>query len=288
VNTADQDAWAHAWPAPAKLNLFLHVLGRRPDGYHRLQTVFRFIDLADTLRFAPRTDGRIVRATPLPDVPEDADLCVRAARLLQAEKAGTPGVTLFLDKRLPMGGGLGGGSSDAATVLLALNRLWGLGLSRARLQQLGLQLGADVPVFLYGRNAFAEGIGEELQPISLPDAAYLVLQPPVMVSTAAVFSAPELPRATPAIAAGDWRPGLGGNDLEAVVTARHPEVAGHLAWLRAHVGTARARMSGSGACVFAECADLAEARALAAQVPSGWRAWVARGLAAHPLADLAA
>lgn len=275
--------WDSAYPAPAKLNLFLHVVGRRADGYHLLQTLFRFVDYGDTLHFAPREDGQVRLLNPLPGVPEESDLTVRAARLLQQEANCTRGADIRLEKRLPMGGGLGGGSSDAATVLLALNHLWQLGLSRERLQALGLTLGADVPVFVFGRTAFAEGVGEALQAVPAAPAWYLVLQPPVAVPTVDIFRAPELKRDTPAMAAADWRPGLGGNDLEPVACARFPEVARHLAWLQRF---GRARMSGSGACVFAEFPDQAGAEAALAQLPPDMRGWVAPGLDSHPLYGL--
>ena len=275
--------WDSAWPAPAKLNLFLHVVGRRPDGYHLLQTLFRFVDRGDSLRFLPREDGDIVLATPIPGVPPQTDLTVRAARLLQQETGCCRGATIALEKRLPMGGGLGGGSSDAATVLLALNHLWGLGLSRQRLQELGLALGADVPVFVFGRNAFAEGIGEALKPVDLPPAWYVVMEPPVQVPTAAIFGAPELRRDTPAIPAAEWRPGFGHNDLEPVACARFPAVAEHLAWLRQF---GPAMMTGSGACVFAEFDRHERAEEVVARLPEGMRGWAAAGLPAHPLADL--
>lgn len=275
--------WGSAYPAPAKLNLFLHVVGRRADGYHLLQTLFRFVDYGDTLHFAPREDGQVRLLNPLPGVPEESDLTVRAARLLQQAANCTRGADIRLEKRLPMGGGLGGGSSDAATVLLALNHLWQLGLSRERLQALGLTLGADVPVFIFGRTAFAEGVGEALQAVPAAPAWYLVLQPPVAVPTVDIFRAPELKRDTPAMAATDWRPGLGGNDLEPVACARFPEVARHLAWLRRF---GRARMSGSGACVFAEFPDQAGAEAALAQLPPDMRGWVAPGLDSHPLYGL--
>ena len=275
--------WDSAYPAPAKLNLFLHVVGRRADGYHLLQTLFRFVDYGDTLHFVPREDGQVRLLNPLPGVPEESDLTVRAARLLQQAANCTRGVDIRLEKRLPMGGGLGGGSSDAATVLLALNHLWQLGLSRERLQALGLTLGADVPVFVFGRTAFAEGVGEALQAVPAAPAWYLVLQPPVAVPTVDIFRAPELKRDTPAMAAADWRPGLGGNDLEPVACARFPEVARHLAWLQRF---GRARMSGSGACVFAEFPDQAGAEAALAQLPPDMRGWVAPGLDSHPLYGL--
>ncbi|HJW23530.1 MAG TPA: 4-(cytidine 5'-diphospho)-2-C-methyl-D-erythritol kinase [Rhodocyclaceae bacterium] len=276
-------AWDSAWPAPAKLNLFLHVVGRRPDGYHLLQTLFRFVDRGDSLAFLPREDGDIVLATPIPGVPPDTDLTVRAARLLQEATGCRRGATISLEKRLPMGGGLGGGSSDAATVLLALNHLWGLGLSRQRLQELGLGLGADVPVFVFGRNAFAEGVGEALKPVDLPAAWYVVLEPPVQVPTAAIFGAPDLRRDTAAIPAAEWRPGFGHNDLEPVACARFPAVADHLAWLRQF---GPAMMTGSGACVFAEFDREERAEEVVARLPDGMRGWAAAGLPAHPLADL--
>jgi len=275
--------WDSAYPAPAKLNLFLHVVGRRADGYHLLQTLFRFVDYGDTLHFAPREDGQVRLLNPLPGVPQESDLTVRAARLLQQAANCTRGADIRLEKRLPMGGGLDGGSSDAATVLLALNHLWQLGLSRERLQALGLTLGADVPVFIFGRTAFAEGVGEALQAVPAAQAWYLVLQPPVAVPTVDIFRAPELKRDTPAMAAADWRPGLGGNDLEPVACARFPEVARHLAWLQRF---GRARMSGSGACVFAEFPDQAGAEAALAQLPPDMRGWVAPGLDSHPLYGL--
>ena len=276
--------WHDAWPAPAKLNLFLHVTGRRADGYHLLQTVFRFIDRCDTLRFAPRVDGTIELATPLPGVPPESDLTVRAARLLQAHSGCRQGATIHLDKRLPMGGGLGGGSSDAATVLLALNHLWGTGLTRAELEHLGLNLGADVPVFVHGRNTFAEGVGERFTDVALPAATYLVLEPPVHVPTAAIFGAPELPRESTPIAAAQWRPGIGRNDLEGVACARFPAIVEHLAWLREQAPTAM--MTGSGACVFAAFSDPAAAAAALAALPAGFSGWLAEGLEQHPLAEI--
>ena len=281
-------------PAPAKLNLFLHVVGRRADGYHLLQTLFRFIDLNDTLHFTLRTDGEVHRINALEGVPPEQDLCVRAARLLQQETGCKLGVDIELEKRIPMGGGLGGGSSDAATTLLALNRLWGLGLSRQHLMQLGLSLGADVPVFVFGENAFAEGVGEQLQPYPLPEAWYVVLCPPVHVPTAQIFTHPELTRNTismtmRALPKGpDFRVGgLKGlkNDLQTVACMLYPAVSEHLAWLAKF---APALMTGSGACVFAEFATEAEARAVLQRMPSNMRGFVAQGLQQHPLKDFAA
>ena len=272
--------WHSTYPAPAKLNLFLHVVGRRADGYHLLQTAFRFIDQGDLLRFAPRADGIVALAQPLPGVPPESDLTVRAARLLHAETGCRAGVEISVEKRLPMGGGLGGGSSDAATVLLALNHLWQLGLTRQRLQEIALTLGADVPVFVFGRNAFAEGIGESLQAINLPPSWFVVLEPPVAVPTALIFSAPELQRNTASINAADWSPGYGGNDLEAVVSTRFPAVTEALQWLGQF---GRAQMSGSGACVFAQFECRAAAEAVLAHLPEGRRGWIAAGLHRHPL-----
>ena len=282
--------WERRYPAPAKLNLFLHVVGRRSDGYHLLQSVFRLIDLGDALRFAPLTDGRIARAAPLAGVPEERDLCLRAARMLQEASGASLGVEIAIEKRLPMGGGLGGGSSDAATVLLALNRLWSLDWPRERLQALGLELGADVPFFIHGRNAFVEGVGERLQALNLPPAWYLVVAPPASVPTAEIFAAPDLTRDTKAIKMADFSAGWGAgglfgrNDLEAVVCERYPAVARALAWLRQH---AEARMTGSGACVFAPFAAEQDARAVLARMPEGMTGWVAQGLDEHPLRALA-
>ncbi|MDP1634994.1 MAG: 4-(cytidine 5'-diphospho)-2-C-methyl-D-erythritol kinase, partial [Gallionellaceae bacterium] len=265
--------------------------GRRADGYHLLQTLFRFIDLNDTLHFTLRSDGEIRRIDALEGVPPEQDLCVRAARLLQQETGCGLGVDIALEKRIPMGGGLGGGSSDAATTLLALNRLWQLGLSRERLMQLGLTLGADVPVFVFGENAFAEGVGEHLRAYSLPEAWYVVLCPPVQVPTARIFAHPELTRNTismtmRALPKGpDFRLGLLGNDLQTVACGLYPEVAEHLAWLSRF---APALMTGSGACVFAEFATEAAAQAVLQQLPARMRGFVARGLQQHPLKDFAA
>ena len=269
------------FPAPGKLNLLLHVLGRRADGYHELQTVLRLIDRADRVGIAVRADGRIRRHDPLPGVPEEADLCVRAARLLQAHAKSPLGADLAIDKRLPMGGGLGGGSSDAATTLLVLNRLWNAGLARAELQQLALRLGADVPFFVFGENAVGEGIGERLRPLALPAAWYVVLVPAQPLSTAAVFGDNALTRNTKPLKIPPFFPGLGANDLEPVAIRRCPEIAAHLAWLRARCP--QARMTGSGACVFAELAAEDAASALLGELPAGMRGFVARGLERHPL-----
>ncbi len=272
-------------PAPAKLNLFLHVVGRRADGYHLLQTLFRFIDFSDTISFTLRADGMVRRVSVLEGVPEDEDLCVLAARMLQRETGCSMGVDIALEKKIPLGGGLGGGSSDAATTLLALNRLWGLDMSRERLMQLGLSLGADVPAFLFGENAFAEGVGEQLQACPQPDAWYVVLIPSVHVATKQIFMQPDLTRNTISFRIR----GLSGrqlqaahNDLEPVVCRLYPEVARHLAWLGQFT---KARMTGSGACVFAAFATETEAQGVLAKLPQDMRGVVARGLPHHPLRD---
>ena len=281
------NGWQETWPAPAKLNLFLHVTGRRADGYHSLQTVFCLIDLADTLRFTARADGKLTLRRPLAGVPPERDLCLRAAALLKRATGQREGVEIDLDKRIPVGGGLGGGSSDAATTLVVLNHLWRLGLKREELQRLALELGADVPLFVFGSNAFAEGVGEILTPLALPAAWYLVLVPPVAVPTATVFAAPELTRDAKPIRITAFFDGLKQralrNDLEPVVSKRYPEVAHHLAWLKQH---GEARMSGSGACVYAEFSTESAARAVHAQLPQAMRGFVARGLERHPLQGL--
>ncbi|WP_232297844.1 4-(cytidine 5'-diphospho)-2-C-methyl-D-erythritol kinase [Nitrosospira sp. NpAV] len=273
--------------APAKLNLFLHVVGRREDGYHLLQTVFRFVDFSDRFNFAVRKDGVIKLHTPTPGVPEDKDLCVRAAKLLRRESGVSLGVDIFLEKRIPMGGGLGGGSSDAATTLLALNRLWGLDWKRSRLLTLGLELGADVPVFIFGENAFAEGVGEKLTSIMLPPAWYLILMPPVHVSTPEVFASKELTRNTIPIKIPPFSVELGHNDLEPVVCRTYPEVARHLEWLRRLENTRKVAMTGSGACVFAEFSTERAAEIALAQVPADMTSFMAQGLDRHPMHDFA-
>jgi len=275
----------HVFPAPAKLNLFLHVVGRRADGYHLLQSVFRLIDHSDTVHLQVRNDGRVVREVDLPGVPEHEDLTVRAARLLQAHAPAGAGVSIRLEKVLPLGGGLGGGSSDAATVLLALNRLWQVSLPRVTLQKLALQLGADVPVFIFGQTAFAEGVGEILHPISAPPAWYVVLTPPVQVPTAAIFATQELTRNTPALKIARFSAGMGCNDLQSVVVNRYPEVARHLAWLGQF---GEARMTGSGACVFASFGTEDAARDVLRQLPGTMKGFVAQGLDKHPLYDFCA
>jgi len=268
--------------APAKLNLFLHVVGRRADGYHLLQSAFVLIDRADRLRFALREDGEVRRVNEVPGVPSDRDLVVRAARALQAACGTRRGVDIELEKRIPMGAGLGGGSSDAATTLRVLNRLWSAGLDEGALRDLGLRLGADVPFFLFGRPAWVEGVGEHLRPLVWPERWYAVVVPPVEVPTGEVFAAAELTRNTEALKMEDFsaQPARFKNDLEPVVVSRYPEVARHLAWLGRH---GKARMTGSGSCVFAEFEVREAAQAVIDALPEGMKGFVARGLDRHPL-----
>ena len=271
------------WPAPAKLNLFLHVTGRRPDGYHELQTVFQLIDLNDTIAISVRDDGRIERPDGPRGVDPELDLTVRAARALQTASGSKLGATLRVRKRIPMGGGLGGGSSDAATVLLGLNHLWGCGLSGDDLARLGLPLGADVPVFVRGSSALGQGVGEHLEPVELPEAWYVVIHPGVSVGTREVFQSPELTRNSPVITIRDFFQSGGRNDCEPVVRARFPEVADALNWLTPF---APARLTGTGSCIFASCATAIDAERLAARVPDRWTSYVARGLNVSPVHEL--
>ncbi len=326
-----------AWPAPGKLNLFLHITGRRADGYHLLQTVFQFIDRCDWLYFIIRDDGVIRRITDVPGVPPEHDLTVRAAHLLR--EAGAPlldlalggdsrhpapsrdgqvpreqatawmpeveqrreqlpdalerpsrctgtslrGVDIHIEKHLPMGGGLGGGSSDAATTLVALNKLWGLNLPVERLAALGLQLGADVPVFVLGHAAWAEGVGEQLTPVDVEEPWYLVVAPPCHVSTAKIFSAPELTRNLPAIKISGFLPGEGINVCEPVVCEHYPQVAEALRWLSQF---GQARMTGTGACVFVSFEDEAAAHRALEHLPPAWQGFVAKGMNQSPLFKL--
>jgi 4-diphosphocytidyl-2-C-methyl-D-erythritol kinase len=268
------------WLAPAKLNLFLHITARRADGYHELQTLFQLLDLCDSIRIGVRDDGRIERASGPDGIPPADDLAVRAAHALKAA-AGTPlGATLRIEKRIPLGGGLGGGSSDAATTLIALNALWGCGLGVPELAALGLPLGADVPVFVHGFSAWAEGVGERLTPQPLPPRWYTIIHPGVAVSTREVFQSPELTRNSPLITIRAFFQSGGRNDCEPVVRARCPQVAEVLDWLASR---ATARLTGTGSCVFAEFDSAIQAERLAAQVPDRWRSYVARGLDRSPL-----
>ena len=287
----------HNCPAPAKLNLFLHVTGRRPDGYHLLQSVFQLIGRCDMLHFDLRDDGRIVRTSEVPGVPEDQDLIVRALRLLAdayARRHGraAPGIDVAIDKILPMGGGLGGGSSDAATALMVANHLWQAGLSRAELMALGLPLGADIPFFLFGETAFAEGVGESLQAVPGPDCWYVVIEPGVAVPTPAIFGARDLTRDTKPVTISDFSrhlsdqsdpAGFGKNDLQAVAVRLFPPVAEAVEWLGRY---GRARMTGSGACVFCAFSSESEADQVLAKVPGVWNAWKAKSLNSHPLKSL--
>lgn len=269
-----------SWPAPAKLNLFLHITGRRADGYHELQTVFQFLDYGDTLRFEVLRDGTLRREGAVDGVADADDLTLRAARALRERTGCRLGCAIRLDKRIPLGGGLGGGSSDAATTLVALNRLWQLGLPDTELASLGLQLGADVPVFVHGRAAWAEGIGERLTPVTPPEAWYLVVTPECAVNTREMYGAPDLPRATPRIGWSEFAAGRARNDFEPVVRKRYPAVAAALDWTRRF---GRGRLSGSGASVFVDFPSQAEAAKARAALPAGWRAFVAKGANESPL-----
>lgn len=278
-------------PAPAKLNLFLHITGRRADGYHLLQSVFQLIDRGDLLHFSVRDDGVIHRSAELAGVPADSDLVVRAARLLQTATADRMpgrllGADIAVEKNLPMGGGLGGGSSDAASTLLVLNHLWQTGLTRAELMTLGLQLGADVPFFLFGRNAFAEGIGEALSPVETPESWFVVIEPGVSVATQRIFSSIELTRDTKPVKITDFSGapvGFGKNDLQVVAENLFPPIAAAVKWLRQF---GDARMTGSGACVFCPFEQEQQAEAVLKTVPPQWKAWKAKAITHHPLAYL--
>lgn len=272
-----------AYPAPAKLNLMLRITGRRGDGYHQLQTVFQFLDLHDRLRFKRRNDNQIILHDDLSDVSPADNLCYRAAQQLQSVGGSDQGVEITLEKRLPMGGGLGGGSSDAATTLLVLNQLWGLALKQPELKQIALTLGADVPIFIHGHAAWAEGVGEELTDIDLPEKWYLVLQPACHVSTAEIFNQPDLTRHSPRIKIRAFLQGDCQNDCLPVVRRRHPEVAQALDWLNQF---ADARLTGTGACVFAAFADQQSARALLQKKPASLNGFVARGINHSPLLGL--
>ncbi|MFC4929009.1 4-(cytidine 5'-diphospho)-2-C-methyl-D-erythritol kinase [Massilia sp. GCM10023247] len=283
----------HDCPAPAKLNLFLHVVGRRADGYHLLQSVFQLIERGDLLHFDLRSDGLIRRTTEVPGVPEESDLIVRAlGRLADAYRArhgrAAPGIDVAVEKILPMGGGLGGGSSDAATALMAANYLWQAGFLDAELMEIGLPLGADIPFFIYGQTAFVEGVGEAVQPVEGPDCWYVVVEPGVSVPTPAIFTAEDLTRDTKPVRIADFPAAhklseFGKNDLQAVASRLFPPVAQAVEWLGQY---GAARMTGSGACVFCAVTDEAQADRVLGQVPGNWRAWKARSLQRHPLKSL--
>jgi 4-diphosphocytidyl-2-C-methyl-D-erythritol kinase len=268
------------WPAPAKLNLFLHVTGRRRDGFHELQTIFQLLDWGDSLQIEATDYPLIERVGGNEAIPAEQDLVVRAARALQAAASVRAGARIRVQKRVPMGGGLGGGSSDAATVLRVLDRLWGTRLGVPALAELGLALGSDVPVFVHGSSAWGEGRGEKLAPVVVPEAWYLILHPGVAVGTAGIFQAPELTRNSPVITIRAFSPGQTRNDCEQVVRARYPAVAEALEWLGRF---SPARLSGTGACVFAQFARAADAERVAARVPAPWRSFVARGVQESPL-----
>jgi 4-diphosphocytidyl-2-C-methyl-D-erythritol kinase len=275
-----------AWPAPAKINLFLHIVGKRPDGYHNLQTVFQFIDYGDDLYFDLNQQGRISRRYDL-GFSEEVDLCMRAAKLLKHYAAKDCGVEIGITKRLPMGGGLGGGSSDAATVLIALNSLWGVGLSREKLAEIGLLLGADVPVFVMGRSAWAEGVGEQLTPLELPETWFLVLNPQISVSTAQVFSNKRLTPTPQMKKIRALEEGIdssfGENQLEAIVRAEYPQVNSLIEWLSQY---GQPRMSGSGGSVFMPVSNQQQGLEILAKRPSYSVGFVAKGLNIHPLLNL--
>ncbi|NKB36219.1 MAG: 4-(cytidine 5'-diphospho)-2-C-methyl-D-erythritol kinase [Gammaproteobacteria bacterium] len=270
------------WPAPAKLNLFLHITGRRADGYHELQTAFQFLDYSDALQFRPRSDKKITRQANYENVAEEADIIIRAASLLREHSKIPFGVDIHINKRLPMGGGLGGGSSNAATTLVALNCIFELGLKQNELSDLGLQLGADVPVFVGAQAAWAEGVGEQLTPISPAEDWFLVVVPDSPVSTAEIFGAADLTRNTAAITIRDFLAGAGHNDCENVVRQHYPEVREVLDWLSRKYET---RMTGTGACVFARFDSEDKAGEAAKGLPQDWRHFVAQGLNRSPLAQ---
>ncbi len=276
-----------AFLAPAKINLFLHITGQRPDGYHNLQSVFQLLDYADVVNIKPTTSARVQRATEIPGVPEQEDLCIRAALALKQATGCQLGAEISVDKKIPMGGGLGGGSSNAATVLLALNHLWELHLTRTQLIEIGLKLGADVPIFIFGQNAWAEGIGEVLTPITLPSQHFVVLTPSVHVSTAEIFAHSGLTKDTKTLKIADFSNGANAelfkNDLEAVVCEAFSAVAETIDWLSQF---GQARMSGSGASVFVAVNSLTKASEILAQKPSNTQGFVAQGLDKHPLYEL--
>lgn len=277
---------AQTWPAPAKINHFLHIVGRRADGYHLLQTVFQFLELADELRIAATADGQVRCAGNYAAASAPDDLAFKAARALQQVGGVSQGAEIYVHKRIPIGGGLGGGSSDAATTLTALNCLWGLGLTTEQLADIGLSLGADVPVFVHGFAAWAEGVGERLSPIALPENWLLLIHPNCSVDTAAVFQASDLRRDGPRITQRDFLAGAGRNDCEPVTRRVYPEVGAALDWLAAR--GAKARLSGTGAGVFALFSREDEARALLAELPAQWQGFATRGCNRSPLLDAAA
>jgi 4-diphosphocytidyl-2-C-methyl-D-erythritol kinase len=271
-----------AWPAPAKLNLFLHITGRREDGYHLLQTVFQFVQLQDEIDFTLLEDDVVTRSSTMPGVAAEDDLVIRAAKKLKEKTGCQSGVDINVRKAIPEGGGLGGGSSDAATTLVALNTLWKTGLSNAELAQIGLGLGADVPVFIHAHATWAEGVGEEFTPIEPEESWYLVIHPGCSVATSTVFNADDLTRNTPAITIRDFLEGGGQNDCESVVRNHYKEVAEALDWLN---GFAPAKLTGTGACLFASFQDEQQANAVKEQLPDKWQGYVVKGMNHSPLLE---
>jgi len=274
-----------SWPAPAKLNLFLHIVGRRSDGYHLLQTVFQLLDWGDTVRLGIRADGEIARSRDVPGVAPESDLCLRAAHALRDHSGSRLGVDIALDKRIPLGGGLGGGSSDAATVLVALNDLWSAGLSPDELAGIALDLGADVPVFVRGYSAWAEGVGEKLTPIALRQRHYVIVDPGVSVATAALFQAPELTRNSPPLTISDYLSGSGAGTTNAftpLARAGYPPLAAALDWLGQF---GEARLTGSGGCVFIDVESAERGAEIAEQCPADFSVHLARGVDRSPLLD---
>ena len=270
------------WPSPAKLNLFLHILGRYDNGYHKLQSLFQMLDYGDKLAFDINHTGTIAMSTPLKGVKDEDNLIIRAAKLLAAQTKTKLGAHISLEKCLPMGGGIGGGSSNAATTLVALNALWGTRLSVHQLADIGLQLGADVPIFVRGETAFAEGVGEQITPAPQPEQWFLVANPNVHISTGEIFTAQELTRNTPSIDWADYKFEETRNDCQQLVVNRYPEVAKLLQWL---VHYAPSRMTGTGACVFATFSDYTLAEQVRAQMPEAWQSFVAKGVNRSPLLD---
>jgi 4-diphosphocytidyl-2-C-methyl-D-erythritol kinase len=280
VTNVEAAAWS-CWPAPAKLNLFLHIVGRRDDGYHLLQTAFQLLDWGDEVRLRVRSDGVIARVDPLPGIEESSDLGVRAANALRAATGCALGADIAIEKRIPIGGGLGGGSSDAASVLVGLNALWGTRLDDDALAAIGLSLGADVPLFVRGRSAWAEGVGERLTPIALPERWFVIADPGAAVPTRDLFQVPELTRNSPPLTIPLFVSGAAtGNAFEPVVRQRFPEVDAAFAWLGRH---GEARLTGSGGAVFATFASHADGSAALGDRPAGMRAWVVRGVDESPL-----
>jgi len=272
--------WGEKWPAPAKLNLMLRITGRRSDGYHLLQTVFQILDICDWITFHPVSDGAISLLNPIPGVPEQDDLTVRAATLLRDSAGCQAGVKIEIEKNLPMGGGLGGGSSDAATTLVVLNYLWGLGFSKQELMDLGLKLGADVPVFVFGHSAWAEGVGEDLQPIALPEDYFVIIKPDCHVNTKEIFCSDGLTRDSKSIKMSDFLAGEVGNDCTQVVCKSYSQVNAAIDALSCF---GNARLTGTGACVFAQFSSLKEAEAAFEAVRNDWSAFLAKGFNKSPL-----